>query len=173
MSAYLTTNETLSVITKSITHYATQKRYGESSIAVILNKYHSINETKGWLNVDNKEFEERFYSLLLQINLVSLGQRYEDIKDWTTDANKYKFDKLSPVVSIPALVNLISNWEYQSCEGIANETDFFKMIVEIKKELALLYLKRDEIKYWGIDKYSELENEDVISPAGSINLSRL
>lgn len=176
MSAYLVSNQCMSVIAKSIVNYATSPRDEFYAVQSLLNKYH--NETgnidMGWLSVKDTACEEKLHSLLTHINMISLHERYEDVKDWQESADKYEYDKLAPVVDIPTLIDFIDCWEYQSCEGIGNETAFYKMMSEIKKQLALVYVKRmGKAEYWGISEYSEIKQNNLVAPEGSINISRM
>lgn len=181
MSAHLVATESLSVITKSILHYAEFRGdyHSDNAIKRTLAKYHNESSvSQSWLDPDGAEFEDRFYTLLLNINLLSLGCRYgeDEIKDWTTQPDVYKYDNQAPIVTIPVLINLIDNWSYQACEGVAAETDFYKLIQQLKSKLALAYIdqvQRDQKTYWGIDSYTELENKDVIVNSGAVNISRM
>jgi len=185
MSAYLVSTESISTMVKSILHHAEFRgdHHSDNAIKKTLQKYHNEGIAKNidghnWLDTDGSEFEQRLYDLLLNINLLSLGCRYgeDQTKDWTTEPDRYKYDNKAPVVKIPALINLIDNWMYQACEGVASETDFYKLMQDIKSKLALAYIdqqQKDKKTYWGIDSYEELKNNDLIVNYGAVNISRM
>lgn len=103
----------------------------------------------------------KLFSKLVEINMLSLLERYGDAdKEWGTSAKAYTYDPYAPVVSVPVLIDLLDNWQYQSCEGVAAETDFYKLTETIQNKLAREYVRRmrpytDTV--WGIDDYSELD----------------
>jgi hypothetical protein len=103
----------------------------------------------------------KLFSKLLEINMLSLRERYDDADAlWGESATAYKCDPSAPVVSIPVLIDLIENWQYQACEGTAVETDFYKLTEAVKAKLALEYVQRtkpDEDTVWGISDYMELD----------------
>ena len=170
MSAYLTSKETRSIITKSIKHYS---KNSEIYLEYPLKKYHSKNEME-WLNPENKEFEQRFFYLLTNVNMVSLGQRYDDIDSWGDEAKNGEYDKNAPIVKIPFLIRLMDNWTYQSCEGLAEETDFYKLIQELKSKLAFYFLEKNHpVEAWGVDSYEEIKEKDLEIPRNAVLISSM
>lgn len=176
MSAYLVSDKSLSVITKSILHYADTAIDHVKYLYNVIEKYHNGYLIKKSEYSDRKPGENLFYKLL-EINLLSLGQRYEDIKDWSQDSESYKYDPKAPVVSIPILIDLLDNWQYQACEGCANETDFYKLTEKIQDTLSRMYVKinKRHETVWGIDTYKELEDIPgaVVLPGDAILLSKM
>ena len=153
MSAYMVTNETVSVIAASIKEWVTRSGIGQ----YILEQYHH-----GYLDIDNPEFEQRLHGKLVELNALSLFERYGD----KVDTSAYIYDINSPVVSIPMLLDLLRCWMYQSCEGVAVESDFYKLIELLAGKLAIEYIGNQRETIWGIDSYNDIPQEDKIIKIG-------
>lgn len=163
MSAYLISTKQASVIAKSLYHYA-KKSAEEINLGYHFNKYHA-QESGSWLSLDSENWADKLFSLLMSTNELSLSERYNNQKK-----NDFEYDSKAPIVSIPCLIDLISNWSYQSCEGVAMETDFYKLMMTVQGKIAIYYAKQGRETVWGIDDYSDLSNSDLITPVGSVSL---
>jgi hypothetical protein len=161
MSAYLVADKSLSVCARSIEHFAERKpQFGTNAIWQALDRYHNHFLTQPSYGDAEAQIAEKLFSKLVEINMLSLLERYDDADAcWGTSARAYTYDPGAPVVAIPVLIDLLDNWQYQSCEGMAVETDFYKLTVEIQNRLAREYVRRTRDytdTVWGIDDYAEL-----------------
>jgi hypothetical protein len=163
MSAYLVSDKSLSVMAKSIEYWASQKPELENHNALwkALNDYHDRYLTQPTHGSAEVFMAEKLFANLLRFNMISLRERYDDADEhWGKTAITYEFDGEAPIVSIPVVIDLLDNWQYQACEGAAAETDFYKLTEVVKARLALAYVKKTrpyEDTVWGIDEYSELD----------------
>jgi hypothetical protein len=162
MSAYLISTKQASVIAKSLYHYS-KELADEINLDYVFNGYHE--QMGSWLSLDSENWQEKLFSLLMSTNELSLSERYND-----KAKNDFKYDEKAPIVSIPCLIDLISNWSYQSCEGVAEETDFYKLMMKVQGKIAIYYAKQGRETLWGIDDYSDIDNVDLITPVDSVSL---
>lgn len=161
MSAYLVADKSLSVIARSIEHFTNlTPHYGTNDLWKALDTYHNHFFTKPTYGETQVQMAGKLFSKLLETNMLSLRARYDADARWGAREQAYTYDRAAPVVAIPVVIDLLDNWQYQACEGVAVETDFYKLTVEIQNRLAREYVRRTkpyEGTVWGIDDYAELD----------------
>ena len=162
MSAYLVANTSLSVIARSVEHFANRTtQFGENALWKTMDTYHNHFLTAASYGDTEIRMAGKLFAKLVEVNMLSLLERYDDAEVcWGVTAKSYTYDPFAPVVSMPVVIDLLDNWQYQASEGVAVETDFYKLTVEIQNKLAREYVRRTRPyteTVWGIDNYSELE----------------
>lgn len=172
MSAYLVSDKQLSVMAKSLAYYCNRHPFTKS---FMLHKLRYTVNSEEFDNLTDAWMAEKFFKRMLNLNVFSLAERYEEntFDKVSEDNETYKYDDNAPILEIPALIKLIENWQYQSCEGNAENTQVYILFEVLKNELAVFYATKNLKGYWGVNDYSDIKEEDIAISGNAISLMSL